>query len=75
MSEGALTVWRPPVPLSNPFDDPSMKGRINELNDDEDEIDDDGDVVIDDESKLPTYFQRMTDGLIDSRVSQCGHFQ
>lgn len=51
VSEGALTVWRPPVPLSNPFDDPSMKGRINELNDDEDEIDDDGDVVIDDESK------------------------
>ncbi|GMS89431.1 hypothetical protein PENTCL1PPCAC_11606 [Pristionchus entomophagus] len=48
VSEGALTVWRPPVPLSNPFDDPSMKGRINELSEDEDEIDEDGDVVIDD---------------------------
>lgn len=49
VSEGALIVWKPPVPLSNPFDDPSMKGRINELSDDEDEIDMDGDVVIDDE--------------------------
>ncbi|GMT19469.1 hypothetical protein PFISCL1PPCAC_10766 [Pristionchus fissidentatus] len=49
VSEGALTIWRPPVPAANPFDDPSMRGRINELSDDDNEIDEDGDVVIDDE--------------------------
>lgn len=49
VSEGAVTLWRPLVPLSNPFDDPTMKGRIKELSEDEREMDDDGDVVVDDE--------------------------
>lgn len=35
VNEGALTLWIPPSSLPNPFDDPSMKGRIYEVEEEE----------------------------------------
>ena len=42
---GALVLWQPPAPVVNPFDDPTMKGRIEEV---DEERDADGDIVFDD---------------------------